>query len=61
MQFTTATNIATGQTYTFECDVETFALYLADTQYIEVQYSDTEVICRDTNGNLDTFTISPAA
>ena len=61
MNYTTATNTTTGKTYTFECDVEAFATYLADTQYIEARYSDTEVICRDVNGNLDTFTISPAA
>ena len=54
----TATNTATGQTYTFECDVETFATFLADTQYIETRYSDTEIICQDIDGNLDTFTIT---
>lgn len=55
---TTATNTATGQTYTFECDIETFAGYLADTQYIETWYSGTEIVCRDIDGNLDTFTIT---
>lgn len=54
----TATNTATGKTYTFECDVETFATFLADTQYIETRYSDTEITCRDIDGNFDTFTIT---
>lgn len=55
---TTATNTATGQTHTFECDIKTFATYLADTQYIETWYSDTEIICRNIDGSLDTFTIT---
>lgn len=54
----TATNTTTGQVHTFKCSIETFATYLADTQYIETRYSDTEIICRDIDGNIDTFTIT---
>ena len=56
---TMTTNTTTRQVHTFECDIETFATYLADTHYIEARYCDTEIICRNTDGSLETFTITP--
>ena len=54
----TATNTTTGQTHTFNCDLETFATYLADTYYVSAEYSNTGNRCVDHNGTATTYTIS---